>query len=152
MHRITVIRDYSMLATPLWLNQNDKDTELHFCTRDVLQKVLEKNGVGNFDHLIDVLSGLAKERLDDCTYIQVKRTFPESGVFTGHVLRINTKCEDAKCVLIEWQDSTRGLYTVEQASSFINPDYQNKASLSKKLQLAENTLNVRPLPWILCTL
>jgi len=141
-----------MLATPLWLNQNDKDTELHFCTRDVLQKVLEKNGVGNFDHLIQVLSDLADVRLEECKYMEVKRTFPNSGVFTGQVKRINRKCEDAKCVLIQWHDSTRGLYTVEQASSFINPDYRDKASASKELELAENTLNVRPIPWIICTL
>ena len=139
-----------MLVTSLWDLQNNKDTQLKFCSGDVLQQVLEKNGVGNFDTLIEVLSRLANERVEDCEYIQVKRTFPNSGVFKGHVRRIKKQCQDAKCVVIVWEDNERGFFTVKQAISFINPSEQNKAALSKKLELAENTLHVRPLPCIVC--
>jgi len=148
LHHITVIHAYKMLVTPLWDRQNNKDTQLKFCSGDVLQQVLEKNGVGNFDTLIKVLSGLADERVEDCEYIQVKKTFAYSGVFTGHVLRIKKQCQDAKCVVIQWADKETNSYTIKQAISFINASAseQNKDAVSKKLQLAENTLNVHPCP------
>ena len=137
-----------MLVTSLWDLQNNKDTQLKFCSGDVLQQVLEKNGVGNFDTLIEVLSGLADDRVEDCEFIQVKRTFPKYGVFTGHVLRIEKQCQDAKCVVIEWKDQQIKSYTIKQAISFIDASAseQNKDAVSKKLQLAENTLNVHPCP------
>jgi hypothetical protein len=143
-----VIDAYNMLVTPLWDLQNNKNTQLKFCSGDVLQQVLEKNGVGNFDTLIEVLSGLADKRFEDCEYIQVKRTFPNSGVFTGHVRRIKKQCQEAKCVVIEWADGVEKSYTTKTAISFINASAseQNKDAVSKKLQLAENTLNVHPCP------
>ena len=146
-HTNTVSKQCAMLSTALWDKQDNKCQDIIFCTAEALQILMQQQGVGDLDVLIDdVLTSLVKERCADCTEIEVRHSFANSGSFDGYVYRVNYNGRDEKCVCVKWQDGDTRQYGFKQAISFIcHPHVSSytKKSWIKKLLNAEKAIHVR---------
>ena len=131
------------ISTPLWDYNGKKMDDITFCAPEALQILLQQQGVGNFDTLIDtVLTSLAKTRCDCCKDTTVRYAFPGSGAVDGKIQQIFMNRSLKDCVKILWNDGDTKYYGFKQTLTFAITSCGSGDSCVTELRLAERAVNV----------
>jgi len=135
--------EFGLASTPLWDNDGKKLDNITFCAPQALQMLLQQQGVGNFDTLIDtVLTPLAKARCIQCQGTIVRSAFANYGTYEGCIEQILLYAPPDKCVKIKWSDGDITHHGFKQTLSFAITARGLGCSDIKGLRFAERAVNV----------